>query len=392
MNHARRDARYRRVEPYGQQRKAQTEQKSMDQASNPRKVPAAVPLCVDLDGTLVRSDSLWETILQLAKRRPAKIPPLLWAYFQGGRAAFKAAAVDALVIDPATLPYHDDVLAEIRRARDAGRPVLLVTGANERLAHAVADHVGLFDGVIGSRPGSNNTGHDKADELARRFGERQFDYFGNSHADLKVWARARAALVIGGERLKAQAAGLAPVTFHAPAGTVSRGRAIVQALRPSMWPLDCLVFLPALAAGHAGRSTITLFIGMWCIAASFRILGELTDLPGTRRQPGAAGHPFAAGNLPLSQGVAMAGTPLAFAAAIGVIGLPAPALAILAAFAAVSLARVALAPLRPAANAAFCAVLVALRLAAGYESIRPGPADTQPTAPPAAAAQVSWRN
>lgn len=326
--------------------------------------PAAVPLCVDLDGTLVRSDTLWETILQLAKRHPAKIVPLLAAYFRGGRSAFKSAAVDALVIDPAMLPYHDDVLAEIRRARDAGRPVLLVTGANERLAHAVAEHVGLFDGVIGSRPGSNNTGHDKADELSRRFGLRRFDYFGNSHADLKVWAQAHAAQVIGNERLKARAARLAPVTFHAAAGTVGRGRAIVQALRPSLWALDFLVFLPALAAGHAGWHTITAFIGVWCLAAAFRILGELTDLPGVRARPGAARYPFAAGNLPLSQGVAMA-TALILAGC-ACIALSGPGVAVWAGvFVAVSVARLALAPAAGWVELAFAVVLVLVRLAIG---------------------------
>jgi hypothetical protein len=336
----------------------------MDRASSSENDPAAVPLCVDLDGTLVRSDTLWESVLQLVKRRPAKILPLMAAYFRGGRSAFKSAAVDALVIDPAALPYHDDVIAEIRRARASGRPVLLVTGANERLAHAVADHVGLFDGVIGSRPGSNNTGHDKADELSRRYGLRQFDYFGNSHADLKVWAQAHAAQVIGDERLKAQAARLAPVTFHAAAGTVSRSRAIVQALRPSLWPLDFLVFLPALAAGGVGRHTITAFIGVWCLAAAFRILGELMDLPGIRRRPELARHPFAAGNLPLSQGVAMA-TAL-FLAGFACIALSGPGVAVWAGvFVAVSLARVAFAPAVAWVELAFAAILVLLRVAIG---------------------------
>lgn len=280
----------------------------MDRASNPNSTSdlAAVPLCVDLDGTLVRSDTLWETLLQLAKRRPGAIVPLIGRYLSGGRSAFKSAAVDALVIDPAALPYHYEVIAEIRRARDAGRPVLLVTGANERLAHAVADHTGLFDGVIGSRPGSNNTGQDKADELSRRYGLRRFDYFGNSHADLKVWAQSHAALVIGSARLKEQAGQRAPVAFHAPAATVGRARAVLQALRPSCWPLDFLVFLPALAIGHIGRITITAFIGVWGIAVAFRILGQLTDLPAFRKRADSARHPFAAGNLPLSQGVAMA--------------------------------------------------------------------------------------
>lgn len=362
----------------------------MDRASSTTIDPAAVPLCVDLDGTLVRSDTLWETILQLAKNRPAKLLRLLPAYFRGGRSAFKSAAVDALVIDPATLPYHDDVIAEIGRARAAGRPVLLVTGANERLAHAVAEHTGLFDGVIGSRLGSNNTGQDKADELSRRYGLRRFDYFGNSHADLKVWAQSHAALVIGSDRLKDQAGQRAPVTFHAPAATVSRPRAILQALRPTCWPLDAIVILPALAAGHIGRVTITSFIGVWCIAAAFRIFGQLTDLPAYRKRPDATRHPFAAGNLPLSQGVAMACSLAIVAILIAVVGLPARVLAILAVFAAVSVLRLWFGCYRPAV---FAAVLVALRLAIGYEAAQAGANAPESPEPPAAiAVQTSWRN
>lgn len=365
----------------------------MDRASisNSNDDTAAIPLCVDLDGTLVRSDTLWETILQLVKQRPGRIAGLVGAYFTGGRSAFKSAAVDSLIIDPACLPWHDDVITEIHRARAQGRPVLLVTGANERLAHAVADHLGLFDGVIGSRPGSNNTGHDKADELSRRYGQRQFDYFGNSHADLKVWAQAHAALVVGSDQLKAQAARLAPVTFHTPAGTVGRGRALVQALRPAQWGLDTLVFLPALATGGLGAYTITAFIGISGLAAAFRIIRELTDLPAVRQRPDSARHPFAAGNLPLSWGVGLAGALGAASVAIATVALPGRVLAVVAAFVAVSVLQIFFGGHRPGAKMAFTAALVVLRLAAGYEAARADSGGSQPVvdAPSAAAVQAS---
>jgi phosphoserine phosphatase len=364
----------------------------MDRVSSSTGDQAVVPLCVDLDGTLVRSDTLWETILQIVKRRPAALPGVVLAYLRNGRSGFKSAATDAVIIEAAALPYHDDVLAEIRRARAAGRPVLLVTGANERIANAVADYVGLFDGVIGSRPGSNNTGHEKAAELSRRFGLRQYDYFGNSHADLKVWAQSHAALVIGSDSLTEKAAALAPVTFHAPAATVRRSHALFQALRPSAWVLNAVVFVPAIGTGHIGRQTVTAFIGLCGLSTAFRIFAELTALPAIRAQTDSARYPFAAGNLPLSWGVALASSLLVFAVSIAVAGLPSQVLAILAGFAAVSLLRVALAPLRPVANAVFVVAIVGLCLAAGYEtagegSIGPSPAIT----PPELADQISWR-
>jgi hypothetical protein len=336
----------------------------------PSDAISPVPLCVDLDGTLVRSDTLWETLLQLLRRRPLKVAGLVPAYFRGGRSAFKSAAVDCMIIDPAPLPYHADILAEIREARAAGRPVHLVTGANQRLAHAVADHVGLFDDVIGSEPGRNNTGHDKADELARRFGLRGFDYAGNSQADRKVWAKSNAAYVVGSQKLKEQAEALAPVAFHVPAGTIGRPRAIFDALRPERLVADALVCVPGLLSGRifesgAALNVVLAFVVFGAFSAAFRVLGELLHLPEARKTGRMSRRSFAAGELPLSWGVGMAAGLLAVACLLTP-ALPPGCIWASVMFAAVEFVRAMRFEMSRAGDIVLSALSLALRLAAGF--------------------------
>lgn len=332
------------------------------------------PLCVDLDGTLVRTDTLWETVLQLVKQSPLAIITLLIAYIRGGRSGFKSTAVDQLVIDPATLPYHPDVVEQVREARHQGRPVLLVTGANQRLAQAVADHVGLFDEVIGSQPGSNNTGTDKADELARRYGEKQFDYFGNSSTDLKVWEKSAAAYVVGSKTLADKAARLCPVAAHFPAATVSRQKSLKKALRPHQWVKNVIIFLPAIASHRLAEPTVILhailaFIAFSLCASGLYVMNDLLDLPSDRRHPSKCRRPFAAGNLPLSWGVALCPA-LLLAAFCICLFLPIRFAAVLAIYILLTTSYSFHFKSRVLIDVFFLASLYTIRLIAGHEASR----------------------
>lgn len=332
------------------------------------------PLCVDLDGTLVRSDTLWETVLQLLKKSPLAIFSLIAAYLRAGRAGFKSAAVDQLVIDPATLPYHADVIEHVRHARQQGRPVLLVTGANQRLALAVAEHVGLFDDVIGSQPGSNNTGDDKADELVKRFGLKQFDYVGNSSTDLKVWEKSAAAHVVGSQSLADRAAKLCPVVARFPAATVSRKKSLKKALRPHQWVKNVIIFLPAVASHrlfdpHVIISSLLAFVAFSLCASGLYVMNDLLDLPSDRRHPSKCRRPFAAGNLPLSWGVAMCPSLLAGAFLISLF-LPLKFACVLAIYIALTTSYSFHFKTKVLVDVFFLASLYTIRLIAGHEATR----------------------
>lgn len=153
------------------------------------------PLCVDLDGTLVRTDTLLESLLLLLKTRPWLFLVLpLWLL--KGRAHVKRRLAELVDLPVETLPYHQDVLGLLRKEKDRGRTLVLATGADERLAQRVAGHLGCFSEILASDGRVNLTGKRKAQLLVARFGSGGFDYAGNDRRDLPVWRHARRALVV----------------------------------------------------------------------------------------------------------------------------------------------------------------------------------------------------
>jgi phosphoserine phosphatase len=143
------------------------------------------PLCVDLDGTLIAGDTLYISLAQLAVRRPWAMLALPFALAQG-RAQFKRRVSDFVPIDATTLPYRRAVLAFLRGERDAGRRLILTTAADERIARAVASHLGLFDGVVASSGTHNAKGAGKVEAIRAFLGEGEFDYMGDHLVDLPV--------------------------------------------------------------------------------------------------------------------------------------------------------------------------------------------------------------
>ena len=154
-----------------------------------------IPLCVDLDGTLIRTDLLWESLARLLRRNPFQLLPVLF-WWMRGRAYLKQQLNRRVTIDPAALPYHEPFLAFLREQKATGRKLVLVTASDRDMALPVANHVGLFDEVLGSDGKTNLRGANKLKVLVEKFGERGFDYAGNSSADFAVWSGAREAIVV----------------------------------------------------------------------------------------------------------------------------------------------------------------------------------------------------
>jgi apolipoprotein N-acyltransferase len=161
----------------------------------PNVPPNLIPLCVDLDGTLIKTDLLWESLARLLRRNPFQLLLVLF-WWTRGRAFLKRQLVRRVMIDPAALPYHEPFLAFLREQKATGRKLVLVTASDRDMALPVANHVGLFDEVLGSDGKTNLRGVNKLKVLIEKFGERGFDYAGNSSADLAVWRGAREAIVV----------------------------------------------------------------------------------------------------------------------------------------------------------------------------------------------------
>ena len=144
------------------------------------------PLCVDLDGTLVKSDTLMDSLLLLVRSRPlAALQVPFWVL--RGKAAFKAeVGASRSPLDVRHLPYNRSVIEYLEVERGEGRKLYLATGADEQLATRIADHLGLFEGVLASDGKTNLTAGNKLEGLRKTFGDEGFDYIGNAGPDLPL--------------------------------------------------------------------------------------------------------------------------------------------------------------------------------------------------------------
>ncbi len=149
-----------------------------------------IPLCVDLDGTLFRQDTLVRALLNLARRDwLSLLQTPLW--LTRGKAYFKARIFEVSRLDPDSLTPHAELLDFLRAEREAGRPLWLVSGSDQRQVKALAQRLDLFCGVQASDGKTNLVAEAKAARLTQLFGEGDFDYVGNSHQDLPCWRAAR---------------------------------------------------------------------------------------------------------------------------------------------------------------------------------------------------------
>src|SRR5712691_2082098 len=185
-------------------------------ARQAQAAPDQPALVVDLDGTLVRTDTLIESLLA-ALTRPV---PLLRAFaaLRHGKARFKQKVAEISKFDPVLLPYNEDLLAFLREEQNSGRALILATATDRRIALAVATHLDLFDAVLASDGVVNLKGRAKLAAIRAALGDQPFVYVGNERADLAVWREANGAILVNADaKLTRAAAAVAPIERAFPA-------------------------------------------------------------------------------------------------------------------------------------------------------------------------------
>ena len=207
--------------------------------------PSPRPLVLDLDGTLLRTDTFHEMMAQVLRKKPWVlffIPFWLWK----SRAYAKVRLAEHAELDPTTLPYNSALLTFVEKEVQSGRSLLLATGTNQKVAESIANHFGFFQEVIGSDLQTNMTGLKKQQALLARFGSQGFDYAGDSPIDVHIWQMCAKALVVHPKRgvLKAAASLKDPSDIHYFPREKKRPWALLQTLRPFFWPLN-LWLLPS---------------------------------------------------------------------------------------------------------------------------------------------------
>jgi 4-hydroxybenzoate polyprenyltransferase len=275
--------------------------------TSPAPPPSALPLYVDLDGTLFPGDTLHESVLLLLRRNPLNLLRLV-AWLLQGRLAFKRQVADAVRFDAALLPYRADFVAFLRAEWARGRPLVLATAADARIAAAVAEHLGVFRDHLGSDD-VNLKGARKREAIERHSGGA-YAYAGNDAADLAVWQGAEQAVAVNApagvlRRLRARHPS-AQVFAREPLGL----RTLLKAIRLQQWSKNVLMFVPLLA-GHvsdagAWGAAMLAFVAFGLVASATYLVNDLLDLPNDRRHASKRARPLASGRLGIAAGVALA--------------------------------------------------------------------------------------
>ncbi len=209
------------------------------------------------------------------------------------------------------LPVNTDFFAFLREEKQRGRDVYLATGAYRSVAQQVADHYGIFSGVLATTD-KNLTGRAKADLLVSQFGEKGFDYAGNCAVDRPCWNKARQCYLVNASPGTAKKMS---TLFSFAAVFDARSRAslalLLRALRIHQWAKNALVFVPLLAAHRMLewpylQETLLGFIAFGCCASLSYLINDVGDLDADRQHRSKYARPLASGELSICSGFVLA--------------------------------------------------------------------------------------
>lgn len=266
-----------------------------------------LPLCVDLDGTLIKTDVLWESILLLA-RKNFLLLFLIPIWLLRGRPYLKYQLAKAVTVPVEHLPYHQEFLAWLKELHQQGRELVLVTASNELQAQLVANYLGIFSRVYASNLSVNLKSTRKRDLLNKVFGEKQYDYAGNESADYAVWKSSYQAVVVNAPAsVEQHCAALVDIAkvFKKPKLTLN---VFLKAIRLHQYVKNLLIFVPLLLGHFIANVDLWLqciqgFICFSLLASSIYILNDLLDLNSDRQHPIKCQRAFAMGLISIPTGL-----------------------------------------------------------------------------------------
>ncbi len=267
----------------------------------------ARPLALDVDGTFLRTDMLYECLWAGMGKHPIRTVATVLRHF-AQPAVLKRELAGLAELRTDLLPVNSDVVALAGQAREAGREVVLASASDAALVRALAIEHGLSGRVFASEPPRNLKGAAKAKALVSAYGEAGFDYAGNEAVDRVVWDQAHGAVIVGHHPIitrELERAGKS--VTHVPSRV--RRRDIIRAMRPHQWVKNVLLFVPMIAAHEFGLAVFLMaLVGIAAFSAaasSIYIVNDLLDLEADRLHATKSRRPFASGAVPIQTGMAV---------------------------------------------------------------------------------------
>lgn len=281
-----------------------------------------LPLVVDLDGTLIKTDILMEQVIAFVRINPFHFF-LIFFWFLQGFAKLKYEVYKRTNLNVDTLPFNPDVIKIIKDAKSTGRKVVLATASFFDNAQQVANSLDLFDEVLATTVDYNLRGKNKAKVLIEKFGDKQFDYVGDSYVDIDVWKHSRVAYLVNPSPDLKQKAEKTTQAKVVSSQTKSKFVLTIQAIRIKQWLKNLLLFVPALLAHQTTLSLyldlLVAFFAFSFLCSAVYLLNDLNDLDSDRNHPVKKNRPLASGDLHLDKGLYLSFAFIFFAIVLNII-------------------------------------------------------------------------
>ena len=264
-------------------------------------------LCVDLDGTFVKTDMLYESFLFKFKKNPLVIFSCIFWLLIGGKVLLKSKLAENFDFDVSALPYNEDVVVFCHSKKEQGCDIFLVSASNGSICEKIEQNFSFFTPIC--KPNDINlAGSNKADFLVKKFGEKKFDYVGNSSVDLAIWEKSEQAFCVNCSK------SLVECCKKLNSNTIylenklnkkkKKVKSFLKMIRAHQWVKNLLVFTPLLASHSLPLvehvlAALGAFVAFSLLASSVYITNDLLDLENDRKHRTKKNRPLAAGNIPI---------------------------------------------------------------------------------------------
>ena len=266
-----------------------------------------IPLVVDLDGTLIRTDSFYESLIIALRSNPLtffSIPKWLLA----GKAKCKEEISKIAKFDVDSLNYSPNFLDYLRQESLRGRRIILATGADQSIANSIAQDLGLFSDVIASDGKINRTGRNKLSAIKELLDNEDFAYAGNASVDISIWKEAKERIAVNTDSLlveKLSSSMPFDKVFDSPP---SYFKSFLKAIRVYQYSKNVLLFVPLIMAHQLDNPAkifqlLVAFISFSACASSVYLINDMCDLEADKQHKTKCRRPFASGALPLTYGL-----------------------------------------------------------------------------------------
>ena len=281
-------------------------------------------VCADVDGTVLATDLLYESLLVSLKRQPW-IVFLLPFWLIRGRAYLKSRLAHyGGGLNFSLLPIHSEVVDYLKHRAAEGCRIVLASASHHTLVAGVARRIGGVDRIIASDDKFNCKGSAKLKAISEQFSGEAFNYVGDSRADFAVWkAASQQVCVSSSSSITGRFVREFPDGEVIPVAGPS-ARTWLKGMRVHQWLKNLLVFMPLILAHrwfdpNALVSSFFAAVAFSLCASGVYVLNDLLDLESDRQHPRKKKRPCASGEWPISAALAL--VPLLLCAAFVVAGV-----------------------------------------------------------------------